>query len=73
MLLGRARPVSVRLMWLMLTGRPSHAAVGAVVVVYRAAVMVMAPMMRIQIIALLTIAAYNIHAMLLIVAVVVVI
>lgn len=58
----------------MLSGRPSHAAVGvAVGGIYRAAVMVMASMMRIQIIALLTIAAYNIHAMLLIVAVVVVI
>lgn len=63
------------LLLLMLSGRPSHAAVGAVVGgVYRAAVMMVASMMRIQIvIALLTIAAYNIHAMLLIVAVVVVI
>lgn len=55
----------------VLSGRPSHSirAMWAIAV----AMMVMASMMRVQIIAFIAIAAYNIHAMLLIVAVMMVI
>lgn len=55
----------------MLSGRPSHS-VGAMWAIAVAVVM-MASMMRVQIIAFIAIAAYNIHAMLLIVAVMVII
>lgn len=55
----------------VLSGRPSHSicAMWAIAV----AMMMMASVMRIQIIAFIAIAAYNIHAMLLIVAVVMII
>lgn len=55
----------------VLSGRPSHS-VGAMWAIAVAVVM-MASMMRVQIIAFIAIAAYNIHAMLLIVAVMVII
>lgn len=55
----------------VLSGRPSHSirAMRAIAV----AVLMMASMMRVQIIAFIAIAAYNIHAMLLIVAVMMII
>jgi hypothetical protein len=58
-------------MYVLLSGRPSHSvcAMRAVTV----AVMMMASMMRVNVIAFIAIAAYNIHAMLLIVAVMMII
>lgn len=55
----------------VLSGRPSHS-VGAMRAI-AVAMMVVAPVMRVQIIAFIAIAAYNIHAMLLIVAVMMII
>lgn len=56
----------------VLSGRPSHS-VGSTMRAIAVVVMVMAPVMRVQIIAFIAIAAYNIHAMLLIVAVMMII
>jgi hypothetical protein len=58
-------------MYMLLSGRPSHSirAMRAVTV----GVMMMASVMRIYVIAFIAIAAYNIHAMLLIVAVMMII
>lgn len=57
----------------VLSGRPSHSIGGCAMWAIAVAMVMMASVMRIQIIAFIAIAAYNIHAMLLIVAVMVII